>query len=506
MNSSYPTYVPERFLGRTGYQIFVDRFFREGQTPPAIEGRILKKWSDAVPNWKPDEDGEYRNLYFYGGNLRGIISKLDYLKSLGFDFLYLSPISFTYSSHHYDVEDQTIIDPWIGSWKDFEELCQIAHSKGILICVDLVFNHVGIRSEIFQKALKDRHSRYHEWFEWDDNGDPIYWYGFRDMPQCNKLNPDYQQYAYDVCEFYIHKGADAIRFDLGENLPWQFMQGLRRKIKSLNPEVLLISEMWDFATHKENPQIHGDQVDTVMNYPMADAICRWVRYGNAKHFEYTYNEISAYPGQVQNVLWNFIDSHDTPRALNMLAGEGMNENCFTGRIWDIEAPWRKGRFDTFGFREWEAENDDNFNKENAIKKLMLASLLQYFEMGIPIVYYGTERGVTGYKDPFNRKPYPWDSSQKILQHYWRIGLFRNNNRDILKDAITVEQQADDKVLLQVRENEKGALILVMNRTEEMQINPISSWNTSDWREVCKIGKGNHKVLQPYSAIVYRTDN
>ena len=157
-------YVPERFKGRTGYQIFVDRYFRSGPLLPEIEGRRIKDWQDSNPDWRPDADGIYRNEYFYGGNLQGIIQKLDYICSLGVNLIYLSPISKTHSNHHYDVEDQMVIDPFIGKWEDFRKLCEEAHKRDILICVDLVFNHMGAKSEVFQEAIHGN-SRYTKWFD-----------------------------------------------------------------------------------------------------------------------------------------------------------------------------------------------------------------------------------------------------------------------------------------------------------------------------------------------------
>lgn len=507
MEKLYEDYVPERFKGRTGCQIFVDRFFRDGSPVEPMQGRILKEWNDFVPNWWPDADGEYRNLYFYGGNLKGIISKMDYLDSMGFDLLYLSPISYTQTSHHYDVGDQRIIDPWIGTWEDFKELCNVAHSKGKLICVDLVFNHMGINSKFFQEALKNPNSRFHQWFEWDDNGKPIFWFGFKDLPQCNKNNKDYQEYVFSVCEFYLKMGADGIRLDLGENFPAEFMRRLRKRIKEIDPETLIVSEMWDLAIHKENPQIYGDQVDSVMNYPFSDAICRWQRYGNEGHLEYTWNELSKYPKAVRSVLWNFIDTHDTPRAMNMLAAEGMLQNPFVGRIWDIEGPWRKPEgFDTFGFRQWEANMDSNFDLELARKRLILASVLQYFEEGIPIVYYGTELAMTGYKDPHNRKPYPWDEYPILFDHYRGLGIFRRNHKDILKDAETVKSVVSPFTLLKARKNENGTLILTMNGSNMERENPAKSFNTEGWQEIYQIGEGTKSVLGPYSVIVYRANN
>lgn len=507
MENLYEGYMPERFKGRTGCQLFIDRFCHAGPPVEPMTGRILKSWNDAVPNWWPDKDGEYRNLYFYGGNLKGIISKMEYLDQMGFDLFYLTPFSSTQTSHHYDVGDQRIIDPWIGTWEDFEELCNVAHARGKLICVDLVFNHMGSNSEFFQDAFNNPNSRYRQWFEWDNEGNPICWYVFKDLPQCNKMNEEYQEYALDVCECYVKRGADGIRLDLGENLPPEFVRRLRKRVKDINPEVLIVSEMWELATHKENPQIYGDQVDSLMNYPFSDAICRWQRYGNAAHLEYTWQELDKYPKAVRSVLWNFIDTHDTPRAMNMLAGEGMLQDPFSGRIWDIEGPWRKAEgFDTFGFRQWEANMDANFDLELAIKRLMLASLMQYFEEGIPVVYYGTEFAMTGYKDPHNRKPCPWDKFPVLFDHYKSLGIFRKEHKDILRDAETVKRIVSQSTLLKARKNGNGTVILTMNGSNSKQENPVKRCNISAEQEIYQIGEGNKEILMPHSAIVYRTNH
>lgn len=496
----------QRFQGRTGYQIFVDRFCREGRSPKPINGRFLKNWNDETINWEPDEDGEYRNQYFYGGNLKGIISKLDYLSNLGINLIYLSPISKTVSSHHYDVEDQRILDPWIGTWKDFKNLCEMAHKRDILICVDLVFNHMGSNSKFFKEALNSKKSKYRKWFEWDEEGKPVYWFGFKDMPQCDKLNENYQEYTFKVAEKYIREGADGIRLDLGENFPAEYLQKFREYVKNINPKTLIVSEMWEIAITKENPQIFGDQVDSVMNYPMADAICRWVRFGNEKHYEYTYKEIEKYPERVQNVLWNFIDSHDTPRALNMLAGDKMNSDCFSGRIWDIEAPWRdEGKFDTYGFRKWESENN-HLDLKLAKHRLKLASLMQFVIPGIPIIYYGTENGITGYKDPFNRKPLQWYDKNDLIEHYKNLGIFRNNNKDILSSGIIHQEEITENTLFCTRISKKGILFIVVNRSENEQENPIKNIEQNKLKKVFELEVNTDNILKPYGAIVYRLDS
>lgn len=456
-------YTPERFKGRTGYHIFVDRFCRVGKKPQEMEGRILKDWDDDVPNWKPEEDGIYRNNYFYGGNLRGITENLDYIESLNVDLLFLSPISYTHTSHHYDVEDQMQIDPWIGDWDDVRELCAEAHKRDILVCGDLIFNHMGINSKYFQEAVKDKNSPYHQWFLWDKDGNSIGWQIFGDMPQCDKYNPSFQEHACKVAEKYIKEGFDGIRLDLGGIFPKEFLMVLRERVKKINPEALIVVEEWELATTKENPQIDGMQTDSLMNYPFSDSVCRWIRYGNVDHLKYVFKELRKYPNQVQDVLWNHIDSHDTPRATNMLAGKGMLQDPFKGKLWDIEEPWRKPHdFDTYGFREWELEADKEIDMEIARTRLMVASTIQYFKRGIPIVYAGTEIGMTGYKDPFNRKPYCWKNPDGILlNHYRKLGKFRRENKHLLSQTSEMEIEVSDERLEMVRTNGVDELRLMV---------------------------------------------
>lgn len=431
--------TPEQFKGRIGYFIFVDRFCRGNESPlNPVEGRILKDWEDSVPNWWPNEKGEYPNNYFYGGDLQGITRRLSYLKMLfGVDLLYISPISKTPSSHHYDVDDQHVIDPWIGSWEDYKRMCDKAHSLKMLVCQDLVFNHMGAYSKIFQEALNNPNSHYHNWFEWGKNGEPIFWYGIKEMPQCNKLNHEYQEYVLSVVETYLKAGADGIRLDLGEHLPRELMYKIMDKAKSINPDVLIVSEMWDLATENGNRQIFDGEAHSVMNYPLGDAICRWLRYGNYMHFEYTVKELAKYPKQVQDVLWNFLDSHDNPRLANLLVAPGMQQDPFKGRLWRMEDSFMlpNGQCDTYAFRKFEAENDGKFDLSRAYELSKMASLMQYVMPGNPIIYYGTEVGLTGYKDPWNRKPYPWDNvNEDMLEHYSRLGRLRKKNEDILRDG------------------------------------------------------------------------
>jgi len=467
--------TPDRFKGLTGFHIFIDRWPREGAPPEPMEGRKLKDRNDPIPDWKPDANGVYQNDYFYGGNLRGITVRLDNIKENGFDIIYLSPLGRSNTYHHYEPVDQMQIDPWIGTWEDFQELCGEAHKRDMLVVVDLVYNHMGVESPIFQDALANPNSMYHDWFEWDEHGKPVFWGGFTNMPQTNKYNPDFQDYTCKVSVHYIMMGADGIRYDLGENFPEVFMNKQRNAIKAVNPEVLLVNEAWDFDNHREHPQLDGKQEDSDMDYPLADAIIRWVRYGNYLHFEYNVGELLKYPQQAQDVLWNLLDSHDTPRAINMLAGEGILEDPYQGACWDIEGPWRHpGWFDTYGFRLWEVEHDIIGMKE-AYTKLSIASTIQYFMPGIPVVFAGTELGFTGFKDPFNRKPYPnsWSNqNNKFLEHYRHIGEFRRKHRKFFSVAGDIRINASYEYLEITRSNQFGEMTLQTVRNPH---DPVNGW-------------------------------
>lgn len=465
-------YTPEQFKGRIGYSIFVDRFCRGSSTKPTpMEGRILKEWNDPSPNWWPNERGEYPNNYFYGGDLEGITQKLSYLKMiLGVDLLYISPVSKTPSSHHYDVDDQRIIDPWIGTMKDYEVMCQEAHKLGMLVVQDLVFNHMGSYTKIFQEALYNPQSHYRNWFEWGKNGEPIFWYGIKEMPQCNKLNLEYQEYVLSVVETYLKAGADGVRLDLGEHLPKELMYKIMDKAKSIKPEALIVSEMWDLATENGNRQIFDGEAHSVMSYPVGDAICRWLRYGNWMHFDYTVKEIAKYPKEVQDVLWNFLDSHDNPRLANLLAAPGMQQDPFKGRLWRMEEQFMlpNGQCDTYAFRKFEADNDGKFDLNKAYELSKMASLMQYVMPGVPIIYYGTEVGLTGYKDPWNRKPYPWDNiNEDMLEHYSRLGRMRKENEDILKNG-SMYSFADEERVAIWREAGDKRLEININRRKTIQ--------------------------------------
>lgn len=461
----------EAWLGRTAYQLMPDRFYKIDASLEAIEGRRIKEWDDRDPDWQPNEKGEYVNDYYYGGNLKGVEAKLKYLKDLGFDMIYMTPIEESFSYHHYDVGDQERVDPWLGDWGDFENLCKAAHNLDMLIMVDLVFNQTGIHSKYYES------DEYRDWYKYDSQGNHICWYNFKDMPECNTLNKSYQDAMTSIVEKYLENGADGIRLDLAEIFPREFLLALQR-VKKKYPNALFVGEMWNFAISEDNSKretskVLDGELDSVMNYPIADAILRWVRYGNYEHFKYNFKRVyNTYPQSVQNVLLNNIGTHDTPTTMTMLIGERMNQDPFSGRIWDIEAPWRHGNnyFDTYGFRKYESDNDRLLPREYEIGKKLtkLALAIMYNLPGISCVFQGTEIAETGYKDPFCRKPYNWKNNETDMKEFVTdLGMYRKENKDVLATGkIKLIRVDNDLLIFERYTDDKKRIIFIANRTEK----------------------------------------
>lgn len=490
------------WVGRTAYQIMPDRFFRKGDSVlEHINGRKLKDWHDRMPDWQPDNDGEFRNLYFYGGNLKGVESKLFYLKNLGFDMIYLTPIEESMAYHHYDVGNHSMIDPWLGTWEDFKSLCESAKKLGIAIVVDLVFNHTGINSVYYNN------SKYQSWYKKTQSGKQIFWWGFTDMPECNTLCKSYQDAMTKVIEKYLENGANGIRLDLGENLPKEFLEAIAY-VKEKYPSCIFIGEMWGIATDRVDSKLFDGQLDSVMNYPMTDAILRWTRWGYDKHFSYNFNRVyGEYPERARNLLLNNIATHDTPTAMTMLVGDKMNSDVFNKKIWDIESPWLQGEcFNTYKFREYEAQHDvlpeNEYIHGKRLLKISLA--IMYTIPGIPCVYQGTEIADMGYKDPFNRKPYFWDRPDEEMKIFVKqLGKIRKENADILRTGSAAILKITDSLLILERKTDSAKIILAINRTETTQQIDLQQYVQEEPVTLLKTNNSYFQKLNPFGIVIIR---
>lgn len=429
-NEGYKT--PDDIKGGIVYHIFADRFCKLG-TMPAPRFGVKKKWNEEVTI--KDSDGVYRANDFYGGNLKGIESKLDYLKDLGVTFIYLSPIFESNSNHRYDTADYTKIDSLLGSEKDFKNLIESAKEKGISIMLDGVFNHTGADSIYFNKfghydsvgAYQSKDSPYYDWYTFTNFPDEyLSWWGITVVPTIKRNAKGYHELICGkkgVIDKWQSLGVKGWRLDVVDELTSEFVEQIYDCIKENNSDCVLIGEVWEDASTKhsygeERRYFQGNELDGVMNYVFKDAILDYVINNDANSFIIkVMSIIENYPKQSLDVSLSLIDSHDTFRAINALAEVDINnltkEDRLKYRLFEYQ--YTKGKY-----------------------RLKIASLLQYFLPGVPSVYYGDEVGMEGFEDPINRRPFPWDNiDYDLLAHYRFLGTLRKNYRKNFTGGIKI---------------------------------------------------------------------
>ena len=487
--------------GRMIYQIIPDRFAIGSNGIIPVKGRKIKNWKDRMPDWQPDSDGIYRNEYFYGGNLQGIKEKLPYIKELGFNAIYINPVCKSKNYHHYEAEDFWQIDPMLGTWKDLEELCAEAKKLGIKVICDMAFNHTSDEHEYFKSAISDVNSPYRKFYIFKD-GKPVGWYGYPNMPELNKYNPEVQKECIEILKMYIKAGVAAFRMDLGDILPREFLLAVVSSIQKEYPDIIFINEMWDIATERENPQIFDGQTNSLMNYPIRDAIIRWVRWGKCEHFLYNFRKVyGEYPKSVSDILMNVISTHDTVTLMTAMVGEIMNPDPYK-KLDDIEAPWRHAEFDTFGFRNYSANHDELSQKQKIVARRSVKVTLPIFYTlpGNPSMLQGTENCAMGYKDPFCRKVIDWKNPDLDMQAYVKkLNHYRQDNIDILGNGEPRIRVIDEGCILLEMYSEKGSIISYSNRTNKVIVNDFKDY------EVVFTENSTKDKIGEYGTLILRKD-
>ena len=464
--------VPNWAKGKIMYHIMVDRFYKsENYNPPQMPNRIIKKWGD-IPNWQINSEEKYCNNEFFMGNLKGIEEKIEYIKELGVEIIYLSPICMSQSNHRYDVADYEKVDPYLGSNEDLKSLCDKAHKNGIKIVIDAVFNHTGNDSKYFNEygnyktigAFKSNKSKYYNWYKKTQNGKFEYWWGFKNLPVCDGNNKGWQKFIYGengVIDKWFDLGIDGIRLDVADELTDDFIENVRVAVKRNKQDGFIIGEVWENAIIKEKDgnqrkYLLGKGLDSVMNYPFTNAILKYVRFGNAKFLIETLTEMmNQYPKEIIHCLMNSLSTHDITRAITTLCSDGIQNNKYNW-VWDV--PYS---------RNWQYEHDiiESDKYEMAKKLFKIATLIQYFLPGNPCIYYGDEIGMYGYKDPFNRKCFCWDKiDDDIHKFFVEIGKIKREN-SFLENAEFNIIQADENILIFERYNKDNIMLIVKNRTE-----------------------------------------
>ena len=450
--------VNPKFEGRIFYQIFVDSFFK---SEALNKDFVTRDWNST--DLEAFKDGKY-NPIFLGGDLKGVTSKLNYLKELGIGAIYLTPIFKANTNHRYDTLDYFEIDPRLGDISDLKELVKQAHELDILVCLDLVFNHTSFFHPFFQDVLKNgKKSKYFDFYMIE--GDeiklekPVNYYTFSEsfmMPKLNGNNKEVQAYCIEVAKHYLKEAdVDGYRLDVSNELPHSFWIEFKKELKKEKEDIFLIGECW----YNAYSFLNSLEWDSSMNYASLFAAKEYfVNHTlSTKEFAYKLNNILVrYKENTNKMLLNLLDSHDISR-----------------------------------FYEYLKPNKDLY---------LLSELFLISYIGLPMIYYGDEIFMEGGNDPFNRKGMEWDSKEFSSFEFSLIKkIYALRKQDPFKKGDMELEEKDGLLYIRrVYENEKVTIIL-NNSTEEKVVESVDINNT-------KVVLSNHyekSVLSAYGFLVLK---
>ncbi len=398
------------------YQIFIDRFCIGDSDKD--KNYIDLKWGD-IPNPKS----------MAGGDIKGIISKLDYIKQLGCDALYLTPIFESPSNHKYDIVDYFEIDRHFGDKDDLKRLVTELHKRGMRLVLDAVFNHVSELNKKFQDCIeKGSASEYYDWFVIKGErpiSDPLNYEVFAGcnyMPKWNTSNTDVQEYLISIATYYIKEfDIDGWRLDVSDEISHDFWRKFRKAVKAVKKDAVIIGENW----HDASNYLRGDQYDSIMNYAFTKAALDYFAYDkfDARGVAYKLNDILARnTDTVNDMMLNLLDSHDTDR-----------------------------------FYSEVHENKD---------KLKAALALLYLFPGAPSIFYGTECYTVGGYDPDCRRCMDWENGadKELSELIRKLSDIRKNSR-MSFGGTAIYASEDNKLLCMKRNGENADVSLYINQSD-----------------------------------------
>lgn len=435
--------TPDWFKGAMIYQIFPDRFFRgESFDYDDMKSRYSSGERIYHENWTEDVDidGKPETGYvacdFFGGTLHGIAEKMDYIQSLNVDLIYLNPIFEARSNHRYDTADYLSVDPILGGQTGYDALRKASEAAGIRFILDGVFSHTGADSVYFNKYgrytgvgayqayVKGEYSPYRSWYNFsrDAHGTISYdsWWGFSELPNVNENDLFYKGFILGdsgVLAHWMKSGSAGFRLDVSDELPDGFIREIRKRIKQESDgEGIVVGEVWEDASNKISYGSYrdfllGNSHDSVMGYTFRDALIGYLvgtySASEANNLLETYRE--NYPPEAHYCIMNLISSHDVPRAITCLAGPSDPGDRHKQKQIQMTPDQRKC----------------------GLALMRLAYVFQLTYVGNPSIYYGDEVGMEGYRDPFNRRTYPWDhisqDGQEQLSFFKSFSTFRKAN-------------------------------------------------------------------------------
>ncbi len=457
--------TPDWFKHAIVYQIFPDRFYRSRDTDNlwGKEGAVIhSNWYDRPYYCKREGVGDIVYYDFFGGNIKGIQEKLPYLKELGITAIYLNPIFESSSNHRYGTADYFRVDPMLGTNEEFAAFCKAAKEAGMAIILDGVFSHTGADSIYFNRfghypgvgAYQSKESPYYEWFRFNNYPDDYEsWWGVSDLPDVDETNPSYMDFIINkkdsVLKYWLNQGISGWRLDVIDELPVPFLRQFYKTLKEENPDAVLIGEVWEDASNKvsyseQREYLSGYDIDSAMNYAQRALMVDFVT--GAKDGRRMNDELTRlrenYPKENFYAMLNLISSHDIERILTVLSAAGGTEVATA--------------------------------EDTAKKRLKLLTAWQMTMPGAPCIYYGDEAGLTGGKDPDNRRTYPWGREDWDILGWTKALTRLRTAHDALQTGRFIPLYADGDVFAFARlieggrdvfgkPAEDGLFIVAMNR-------------------------------------------
>ena len=486
--------IPEGIM----YHIFVDRFYSSGKSPIKKSAVFNPDWDNGTPEYGEKPGTDIKNNMVFGGDLYGIAEKMDYIASLGTEYLYLSPIFDAYSNHKYDTGNYMKVDEGFGGEEALKELINTANKYNIKIILDGVFNHTGDDSLYFNKyghydsqgAYNSKKSPYYNWYnfrKFPDNYEA--WWDIKILPRVNSSDDNYLNYICGengVVDKWMNMGINGWRLDVADELSNKFLEKFHYSVKNKNKTSIIIGEVWENASNKisynlRRKYFQGNQLDSVMNYPLRDAIISLMKNKNTDNFINMVQIIGyQYPDKVKNRLMNLLSTHDTERIITVLAGKELdnNNNELLSKTFLTKTEYRKG-----------------------FKAVKTAYALLYFMPGIPSVFYGDEIGMEGYHDPFCRRPFKWNNVHKnpFLNYFKKLGVLRKQHSAFHCDDLKIEYYDHKRFILSRTDNNEKLIFACNMDNEPFEIkcdkNLINLFDVNKKSKKIFVGKENFLLAQ-----------
>lgn len=445
------------------YQIFPERF---ANGDASINPTDTLEWGSTEPT----------PTNFFGGDFQGVIDHVDYLVELGINGVYFTPIFKAYSNHKYDTIDYMEIDPQFGDKETFKKMVDVLHQNGIRIMLDAVFNHSGYFFPQWQDVMENgEHSMFKDWFHIREfpiqtapipNYDTFAFTPF--MPKLNTSHPEVKEYLLEVGRYWVREfGIDGWRLDVANEVDHSFWRDFRTEVKAIDPDIYILGEIW----HDSMPWLLGDQFDAVMNYPFTTGAVNFFAKNtiSAKEFKQTIiNVLHMYPNNVNEVSFNLLDSHDTPRILTLA----------------------------------------NQSKERV--RLLYLFMLSF--TGTPCIYYGDEIGLDGNQDPGCRKCMVWEEEEQdreLFTHLQKLISLRKTYPVFGNHGTFSFLESNSDILMYRKTFENEQIVISINHTDQEQsftipLEDIENKNVYDlyndkeiiWSEdaVLTLGPGEFSIL------------